>query len=95
MISRRYLLSFNKQRPDGLYVTPDALLGANQKRTIGFALENRLPSMYSNREGVNAGGLMYYGADAADSYRRVAYLRGQDFERRQACGYACRTAEEI
>jgi putative tryptophan/tyrosine transport system substrate-binding protein len=63
----------NKQRPDGLYVTPDALLGANQKRTIGFALENRLPSMYSNREGVNAGGLMYYGADAADSYRRVAY----------------------
>ena len=29
--------------------------------------------MYSNREGVNAGGLMYYGADAADSYRRVAY----------------------
>ena len=63
----------NKQRSDGLYVTPDALLGANQKRTIGFALESRLPSMYSNREGVDAGGLMYYGADAADSYRRVAY----------------------
>jgi putative ABC transport system substrate-binding protein len=64
----------NKQRPDGLYVTPDALLGANQKRTIGFALESRLPSMYSNREGVDAGGLMYYGADLADSYRRVAYF---------------------
>ena len=63
----------NKQRPDGLYVSPDALMGANQKRTIGFALESRLPSMYSNREAVDAGGLMYYGADAADSYRRVAY----------------------
>jgi len=63
----------NKQRPDGLYVSPDALLGANQKRTIGFALESRLPSMYSNREAVDAGGLMYYGADAADSYRRIAY----------------------
>jgi putative ABC transport system substrate-binding protein len=29
--------------------------------------------MYSNREAVDAGGLMYYGADAADSYRRVGY----------------------
>jgi putative ABC transport system substrate-binding protein len=61
------------QRPDALYVSPDALLGANQNRTIRFALENRLPSIYSNREAVDAGGLMYYGADAADSYRRVAY----------------------
>ena len=69
----KIFVELNKQRPDGLYVTPDALLGANQKRTIGFALESRLPSMYSNREGVDAGGLMYYGADAADSYRRVAY----------------------
>jgi ABC-type uncharacterized transport system substrate-binding protein len=54
-------------------VSPDALLGANQKRTIGFALESRLASMYSNRDAVDAGGFMYYGADAADSYRRVAY----------------------
>ena len=69
----KVFVELNKQRSDGLYVTPDALLGANQKRTIGFALESRLPSMYSNREGVDAGGLMYYGADAADSYRRVAY----------------------
>jgi putative ABC transport system substrate-binding protein len=46
---------------------------ANQKRTIGFALESRLPSMYSNREAVEAGGLMSYSADLADSYRRVAY----------------------
>jgi putative ABC transport system substrate-binding protein len=62
----------NKQRPDGLYLTPDVLLRVNQKRTVGFALENRLPSMYSNREAVDAGGLMYYGADLPDSYRRVA-----------------------
>ena len=30
--------------------------------------------MYNNREGVDAGGLMSYGADLADSYRRVAYF---------------------
>jgi putative ABC transport system substrate-binding protein len=45
----------------------------NQKRTIGFALKSRLPSMYGNKEAVDAGGLMSYGADQADSYRRVAY----------------------
>jgi putative ABC transport system substrate-binding protein len=30
--------------------------------------------MYNTREGVDAGGLMYYGADQADSYQRVAYF---------------------
>ena len=30
--------------------------------------------MYTNREAVDAGGLMYYGADQAESYRRVAYF---------------------
>jgi putative ABC transport system substrate-binding protein len=30
--------------------------------------------MYQSREYVDAGGLMYYGADTADSYRRVAYF---------------------
>jgi putative ABC transport system substrate-binding protein len=46
---------------------------ANQKRIVGFALMSRLPSMYGNKEAVEAGGLMYYGADIAESYRRVAY----------------------
>ena len=65
--------ALNKQRPDGLYVTSGALMIPNQKRIVGFALKSRLPSMYSYRESVEAGGLMYYGADQADSYRRVAY----------------------
>ena len=51
-----------------------ALMNPNQKRIVGFALKIRLPSMYSNREAVDAGGLMCYGADLADSYRRVAYF---------------------
>jgi putative ABC transport system substrate-binding protein len=46
---------------------------ANQKRIAGFALKSRLPSTHGNRGTVVAGGLMYYGADLADSYRRVAY----------------------
>ena len=49
------------------------LMGANRKRIAGFALKSRLPSMYGNRGAVEAGGLMSYGADQAENYRRVAY----------------------
>ena len=49
------------------------LINVNQKRTVDFALNGRLPSVYGRKEAVDAGGLMYYGADLADSYRRVAY----------------------
>jgi ABC-type uncharacterized transport system substrate-binding protein len=65
--------ALNKQRPDGLYVGLGALLRANQKRIVGFALKSRLPSM-GGRAFVEAGGLMSYGADTEDSYKRVAYF---------------------
>ena len=70
----RVFAALNKERPDGLYVTSGTLMNANQKRIVGFALKSRLPSMYVRRELVDAGGLMSYGADLADSYRRVAYF---------------------
>jgi ABC-type uncharacterized transport system substrate-binding protein len=68
--------ALNKQPPGGLYVPGGGgqLITANQKRIADFALKSRLPSMYNNREAVDAGGLMYYGADQTDSYRRVAYF---------------------
>jgi putative ABC transport system substrate-binding protein len=69
----RLFAALSRERPDGLYVRGGPLMSANQKRIIGFALKSRLPSVYSYREGVDAGGLMSYGADLADSYRRVAY----------------------
>jgi putative tryptophan/tyrosine transport system substrate-binding protein len=63
----------SKERPDGLYVPGGGpIISANRKRIAGFALKSRLPSMYNNRDSVDAGGLMYYGADLADSYRRFA-----------------------
>jgi putative ABC transport system substrate-binding protein len=70
----RVFVALNKERPDGLYVPPGGpLIFANVKRVANFALKSRLPSMYNIREAIDAGGLMYYGADLADSYRRVAY----------------------
>ena len=66
--------ALNKQRPDGLYaLTSGPVMRPNQKRIVGFALKRRLPSTYTGRASVEAGGLMSYGADIADSYRRVAY----------------------
>ena len=69
----RVFAALNKERPDGLYVSLGPLMLANGKRIAGFALKSRLPSIYVRREFVDAGGLMSYGADLADSYRRVAY----------------------
>jgi ABC-type uncharacterized transport system substrate-binding protein len=69
----KVLAALNKQRPDGLYVSPGPLMRDNQKRIVGFALKSQLTSIYSNREAVDAGGLMSYGADIADNYRRVTY----------------------
>ena len=66
--------ALSKQGPDGLYVSGGALMIITQKRTVGFALNSRLPSIYSNREGVDAGGLMSYAADLADGHRRIAYF---------------------
>ena len=63
--------ALNKQRPDGLYVTGSPLMGADRNRIADFAIKSRLPSV-SNRTYVDAGGLMSYGADLADSYRRIA-----------------------
>jgi ABC-type uncharacterized transport system substrate-binding protein len=70
----RVFSALSKERPDGLYVTGGLVMNANQKRIVGFALKSRLPSVYIRREFVDAGGLMSYGADLADSYRRVAYF---------------------
>ncbi len=67
--------ALNKQHPDGLYViVAGGVMRPNQKRIVGFALKSRLPSVYGNREAVNAGGLVSYRADETDSYRRVAYF---------------------
>jgi putative ABC transport system substrate-binding protein len=71
----RAFATLSKERPDGLYVPGlGPVMFANVKRTADFALKSRLPSMYQNKEAVDVGGLMSYGADQADSYRRVAYF---------------------
>jgi putative tryptophan/tyrosine transport system substrate-binding protein len=68
----RVVAALNNERPDGVYVSAGRLMSANQIRIVDFASKSRLPSVYSDRAPVEAGGLMSYAADLADTYRRVA-----------------------
>jgi len=59
-----------KGRADALYVANDPLVDANRPLIISSALSARLPTMYSNRDHVTAGGLMSYGPSFPDLFRR-------------------------
>jgi putative ABC transport system substrate-binding protein len=61
-----------KGRVEGLYLPSDALLYANHIRIVALALEGRLPMISVFRESVEAGGLMSYGPDYSDQFRRTA-----------------------
>jgi putative ABC transport system substrate-binding protein len=61
-----------RAQTDALYVVSDALVAANRTRIITFALSARLPTIFSYRDYVKAGGLMSYGPDFTDLFRRAA-----------------------
>jgi putative ABC transport system substrate-binding protein len=57
---------------DALYVVVDQLVVANLMRILTFALSTRLPMIFSTRDFVRSGGLMSYGPNYADLFRRAA-----------------------
>ena len=59
-------------RADALYVCIDPLVNSHRIRINTLALAARLPTSYATREAVEAGGLMSYGPNQADLYRRAA-----------------------
>jgi putative tryptophan/tyrosine transport system substrate-binding protein len=61
-----------KVRSAALVVTQHTLASSNQKRIVDLAAKNRLPSMYYRGDFVASGGLMSYGADRTEPYRRAA-----------------------
>jgi putative ABC transport system substrate-binding protein len=61
-----------KDRGDALYVTSDPFVDANRARINTLAIAARLPTMYGFREIVEWGGLMSYGPNFPDLYRRAA-----------------------
>ena len=61
-----------KERPGALFVLFDPLLVGQRTRITEFANKNRLPAMYPHREYAETGGLMAYGVDLRDNFRRAA-----------------------
>src|SRR5215467_1998771 len=61
-----------KDRPDALLVLGDAFLVSQRSRIAQFAIENKLPSAYTFREHVEAGGLLAYSPNYHDLFRRAA-----------------------
>jgi len=61
-----------RKRPDAIIISQDVIHYPHRRLIAEFAARNSLPSMSSYREFVEAGGLMSYGIDSQDIFRRIA-----------------------
>jgi len=61
-----------RERPDAVFVVSDALTNINRKRILDFAATNHIPAMYEYSYYVRDGGLMSYGPNMDDMFRRAA-----------------------
>jgi putative tryptophan/tyrosine transport system substrate-binding protein len=61
-----------KARSAALAVTPTILATSNRKQVVELAAKTRLPAIYARNEFVESGGLMSYGTDLNEHYRRAA-----------------------
>jgi ABC-type uncharacterized transport system substrate-binding protein len=59
-------------RADAFLVLPDPVTSFHRRQTADFAVRRRLPAIYAAREWVEAGGLMSYGPNFPDLWRRAA-----------------------
>ena len=78
-----------------LAVALGPLINSHQKRIVELAAKNRLPAIYSRADFVESGGLMSYGADQEEPYRRIASDGRQDPQRRQARRSARGAADQV
>jgi putative tryptophan/tyrosine transport system substrate-binding protein len=69
--------SFMRERPDALFVGNDAFFTSRRVQFVTLAARDRIPAAYSNRDYVEAGGLMTYGTKIADAYRQVGAYAGR------------------
>ena len=61
-----------KERVGGFIIEATPRMSFHRKKILALAQQNRLPAIYSEEEWVNAGGLMSYGANRNEPYRRIA-----------------------
>jgi putative ABC transport system substrate-binding protein len=68
--------AFTRERPDALFVSPDAFFTHSRGQFATLTARDRIPAAYSNRELVVAGGLMSYGTDLAEMFHQVGVYTG-------------------
>jgi len=66
------LVEMTRERAGALMVLPDPLFTSQRRRIAELATKDRLPTMFSNREYVEDGGLMSYGQNPAEHFQRAA-----------------------
>ena len=66
--------ALSRATPDAILVVADPFLASQQMRIADFLLQHRLPSIYTYREQVLAGGLISYATNYYELFRRAAVL---------------------
>jgi putative ABC transport system substrate-binding protein len=66
-----------RERPDALYVNPDALFFNERARIVALAARHAMPAIYADRESAEAGGLLSYGASRTEAYRQAGSYVGR------------------
>jgi putative ABC transport system substrate-binding protein len=68
----RAFSAIKKEHANAFSVLANAVTNTNRARIVDFAAKSRLPAMYPNNLFVDTGGLMPYGTNSADLWRRAA-----------------------
>ena len=66
-----------REKPDALFVAPDAFFGTRRVQLAALAARHALPTAHSGRQYVEAGGLMSYGTSTLDMYHQVGVYTGR------------------
>jgi putative tryptophan/tyrosine transport system substrate-binding protein len=69
--------TMRERRANALYVGADPFFGSRRQQIVALAARDAIPAMYFNREFVDEGGLISYGNDTADGYRRAGVYVGR------------------